>query len=126
MSDAGEQAPAVFSTMVACCNLGLPRLVVPEQMKRDLIEYRTDQDVLGEFLDGKLEKNELGFVSMKTIYEAYTGWCFNNGIRNVMTSPDLAKTLKERGYTPHRKTSARGFRVSIIGTEVPLLETVMQ
>lgn len=97
-------------------------LGMPESMKRDLAEYRSDQDVLGEFLALRLEPDPHGFAATSEIYGAYQAWCFANGIRNVMTAQDLGKTLKERRYETHRTGRSRGFRARLI----PVLHLVDQ
>jgi putative DNA primase/helicase len=83
-------------------------------MRSDLADYRTDQDILGEFLDARLQIDEHGFVPNSEIYGAYTAWCFNNGIRQPMTSQDLVRALRERGWVTHRKAKDRGFRARVI------------
>lgn len=95
-------------------------LDIPASMKRDLQEYRTDQDILGEFVSSRIEVDPDGFASTASIYEAYTGWCYKNGIRNIMTAQDLGRAMKERGLTPHRTPRARGFRARVL----PLMHDV--
>lgn len=92
----------------------LERLAVPDSMKADLADYREDQDVLGEFIDSRLERDMAAFSATSDIYGAYSAWCFNSGIKNPLTAHDLARALRERGFEQHRTKRDRGFRVSII------------
>jgi len=90
------------------------RLHMPKSMVDDLAEYRTDQDILGEFVTLRLEKDEHGYAAISDIYGAYQNWCFGNGIKNVMTSPDLTRALAERGFVKHRRAKDRGFRARVL------------
>jgi putative DNA primase/helicase len=90
------------------------RLAVPDSMKADLADYRQDQDVLGEFIDSKLDQDPVAFTANSDIYGAYSAWCFNSGIKNPLTAHDLARALRERGFKEHRTKRERGFRVSIV------------
>lgn len=83
-------------------------LEMPARMKRDLANYRGDQDVMGEFIEGKLERIEGGFATSAEIHATYSNWCFNHGIK-PMSGPSLTQALKERGLTYQRKAKARGF-----------------
>ncbi len=89
------------------------KLSIPASMKRDLAEYRTDQDILGEFVSSRIVIDPEGFASTAELYGAYQSWCFTNGIKNVMTAQDLGRALKERGLKPHRTPRARGFRAHL-------------
>jgi putative DNA primase/helicase len=84
-----------------------------ESMRRDLADYRTEQDILGEFLDLRLEKSSEIRSSIEDIFGAYTAWCFNSGLR-AMTKPDLSRALTERGYEKYRTGRERGFKVHLI------------
>ena len=90
------------------------RLPIPASMKRDLSDYRTDQDILGEFVEDRLERDDEAFTATSDIYGAYAAWCFAAGIRNPMTAPDLARALAERKIPRHRTGKARGFRVHLL------------
>jgi putative DNA primase/helicase len=85
-----------------------------ESMKRDLADYRSEQDILGEFLEARLEKIEGIGATVEEVYGAYTAWAFNSGIRTPLTKHDLSKTLAERGYERWRTGRGRGFRVKVI------------
>ncbi len=91
-----------------------PRLVMPASMREDINDYRTDQDVLGEFITGRLEIDETAFTAAQDVYGAYANWAFNNGIKLPMTAPDLRKALKERGLPEKRTAKARGFKVRVL------------
>lgn len=89
------------------------KLSIPASMKVDLQEYRTDQDILGEFVSSRIVVDPHGFCSIAEVYGAYQAWCFTNGIKNVMTAQDLGRALRERGLRDHRTAKARGFRAHL-------------
>lgn len=89
-------------------------LIVPESMKRALMDYRTDQDILGEFIEDKLIDEPLMFTPTQEIWNSYSAWCFNHGIKAVMNAHDLGRALKERGFTPKRTATARGFSIQVM------------
>jgi len=93
------------------------RLPIPDSMKVDLGDYRQDQDILGEFVDSRLQKDEVAFASMAEIYSSYSAWCFNSGIRNPLTSQDLGRALAERKFARKRTGKSRGFAARFIPVE---------
>jgi putative DNA primase/helicase len=92
------------------------RLDEPASVKADIEEYRVDQDDFGEFISTSLIIDPSALTSLTNLYQAYTGWCFNMGIRNYMQGTDFGKALAERGYERHRTGSRRGFRGLRVGT----------
>ena len=92
-----------------------PRLVMPASMRQDILDYRTDQDILGEFIAARLERDDTAFAAAQDVYSAYATWAFNNGIKMPMTAHDLRKALKERGLPEKRTSKARGFAVRVLG-----------
>jgi putative DNA primase/helicase len=112
--DQGE-APGILAWAVqGAVAWGEEGLEMPQSMLRDLAEYRSDQDILGEFLALRVQPDTNAFAATSDIYGAYQNWCFNNGIRNVMTAQDLGRALKERRFQPHRISSSRGFRARLL------------
>jgi putative DNA primase/helicase len=90
------------------------RLAVPASMKADLQDYRTDQDVLGEFIDSRLVKDGVSYTAMSDIYGAYAAWCFQSGIKSPLTSQDLSRALGERKFDRKRTGKSRGFLVKLL------------
>lgn len=89
-------------------------LAIPASMKEDLADYRSDQDVLGEFIESRLAKDDDAHSALSDIYGAYQAWCYGSGIKNIMTSQDLGRTLRERNFKDHRTSKKRGFRARIL------------
>jgi putative DNA primase/helicase len=89
-------------------------LDVPRSMRDDLMEYRTDQDILGEFISDRLIDEPMMFTPTQEVWNAYSAWAFNHGIKNVMNAHDLGRALRERGFTPHRTGRARGFKLQVM------------
>lgn len=71
--------------------------------------YRTESDVLGQFIEEHCETDAACRESTQTLYRAYTAWADENGFRPV-TSRSLGLALRERGFEPTRTGRARGWR----------------
>lgn len=76
------------------CKLKLPK-VVAEATK----EYRTESDVLGEFLSDECEQGKLHTVAASVLYLRYVEWCAENGER-AMSKKALGLRLQGDGYKP--------------------------
>ena len=68
-------------------------------------EYRNEEDVLGEFLDERIDKVPNASVASAEMYSAYTEWCEQNG-EKARSQRWLSMRLEERGY--ERKKTKTG------------------
>jgi P4 family phage/plasmid primase-like protien len=58
-------------------------------------EYRTEMDILGEFIDEKCVRNPATFTTKQVLYNVYLGWCSDSGIQHTDTKIKFGKKLKE-------------------------------
>ena len=84
-------------------------LAIPEEVVAASDEYLDDQDVIGQFIEDCVEDAPGGFVTTTSAFNVYLVWCSENH-QNPVSRDAFQKSLKERGFAPHRKTSGRGFK----------------
>ena len=75
-------------------------------MKAELAQYRTDSDLLGEFLTEKTETNAAAEVLQCVLYAKYNEWCGGNGLKPV-SKRALTEQLAERGVGQRKSGSER-------------------
>lgn len=78
------------------------RLVSPAAVLAAVADYRSEEDLLGEFLEDEVQQCPSGRASFADLYQRYRGWAARNGVRHPQTSRALAKALRERGYVDGR------------------------
>ena len=70
-------------------------------------EYRSDMDVLAEFIDSTCVLSPTAQVQSSDLYAAYNMWCECNGIRHPYQQRTFTQRMKERGYsTQHKKSGS--------------------
>lgn len=84
------------------------RFELPDVVKSATREYRTESDVIGEFLSDTCDEVPSGETASSTLYALYTSWCEENGER-ALTKTSFGLRLKDRGYTGDK--DKRGNRV---------------
>ncbi len=105
------EAPGILAWMVEGAKLlhaSDGRFDVPEAVKSATREYRTESDIIGEFLTDTFDEVPNGEMTPSAIYSLYTSWCEENGER-TLTNKSLGLRLKDRGYEQGR--DKRGNRV---------------
>lgn len=83
-------------------------LGAPDEIKDATEGYRSEMDVLSYFIDDVCVLSESSKVSAKSLYEAYSSWCYRNGER-PLTKRDFSSRLTERGYTSAKGTGGYYF-----------------
>lgn len=120
------EAPGILAWMVrGAVEWHRYRLQPPAEALGDLAEYRREQDEFGEFMATCLIVDPTATSTVDDLYAAYQGWCWRNGVRNLLHGPDFSKVLVERGFERVRNAHVRGFRgltvnpLSTSGIRVP-------
>ena len=81
-------------------------------VKREIAEYRSDSDVIGQFLEEKCSLTDpAAEVEQRTVYERWKEWCEENGHYRA-TKTTLTRRLKERGISD-RKSGAKRYYTGI-------------
>ncbi len=83
--------------------LGIPKIVYEATQ-----EYRSEQDVVGRFLEECCIIGEENHVYSSNLYKTYSEWCEDTGERK-MSQTALGRRLGEKGFV--RRKGARGSRI---------------
>jgi putative DNA primase/helicase len=101
-----EEGPGILAWLVEGCRkwkeLGLAE---PEKVTKAIRDYRTEQDVVGMFLE-QCTKSFLSLnltsniprVKSTVLYNRYAEWCEASGERDVLTSRKFGAEMTRRGY----------------------------
>lgn len=72
-------------------------LLLSPRMLSDIAVYRTESDLVGEFLTERTLKDPNGRVERRILYSNYSFWCKEGGTR-ALSKKSLTQRLGERGY----------------------------
>lgn len=94
--------PAVQAAVLAWCLQGYQEycrigLAAPEAVKVKTKAYRSESDLIGRFLDEKVETGEACRVTSKALYEAYEAWVRGEG-EDAVTKTEFGKEMTRRQY----------------------------
>lgn len=86
-------------------------LQVPEIVEAATGEYREEMDPLGDYMGARIEWADDGWVSWTDLWESYTSWLADNGLRHRMTQREFRSRLQGLGAEPkvHPSGSPRGW-----------------
>lgn len=93
---------------------------LPKTIRAATEDYRTDQDLIGRFLDECCVTSDDTRATATELYQAYTAWNIENGLKSL-SAIRLGRQLHERGYTS-RKSNGRVIwsGLFIPGTSTPM------
>ncbi|MFL6587208.1 MAG: phage/plasmid primase, P4 family [Luteimonas sp.] len=83
------------------------RLTLPASVAQATRDYRTESDVLGEFISEVCVEGSRDTIASSALYAAYDSWCRDNGER-VMTKTTFGLRLKDKGFASAK--DSRGTR----------------
>jgi putative DNA primase/helicase len=83
-------------------------LGMPDEIRAATAAYRTEMDVLGQFIAERCVLEDEARVSSGDLYGAYGAWCEQTGER-PMAQRTFGLRLTERGVEPGRTRAARGW-----------------
>ena len=104
----GELPGILNWALVGCLDWQRIGLAPPPKSLASTVQYRSDEDTLGEFMETCLVEARGNFEPSSTVYQAYRNWADRMGLK-PMSSPALTRSLTERGLEYHRTKAARGF-----------------
>lgn len=98
--------PENLSALLNWCLKGAHRvlidgkLVTPERVLGNVMEYRKENDTLAEFTAACLIKDVDNKRRIKAteVYKRYRQWCLDNGYVGIWNSKSLRNRMQERGY----------------------------
>jgi len=102
-----DEGPGILAWLVrGCLEWQRQGLREPARVIQATRAYRSEQDVLGDFLEqccqSFLDHEKLRDQAREkasAIYSRYTDWCKDNGEKKVLTSRKMGSELRARGYT---------------------------
>jgi P4 family phage/plasmid primase-like protien len=71
-------------------------LAIPDEARKATAEYRSEQDIVGEWISERLVSQSNSKVEATTAYFDYRDWCQDNG-HHAMSKNSLTRKLEERG-----------------------------
>jgi putative DNA primase/helicase len=86
-------------------------LCLSPRMKSEWATYRTESDLLGEFLSDKTVPNPSAKTNQSSLYADYRAWCEGCGVR-ALSKKSFTQRLAERGY-PEGKSGANRFYIGL-------------
>jgi putative DNA primase/helicase len=109
-----EEGPGILKWLVdGCLEWQRIGLAEPEKVLNAVKEYRSEQNVLMDFIgqcaDSFLDNEALREVAKEktsNLYERYVAWCKENGEKKVLTSRKFGLKLTPLGYKPHENNGA--------------------
>lgn len=76
----------------------------PKRIREATADYRSEMDVLAEFIRESCELSPNAVATAHAIYKQYSSWCEDVGER-AMSKRQLGLRLQERGFKPHKGTT---------------------
>jgi putative DNA primase/helicase len=93
--------------IAACLKWQRNGLQIPTRVRNATDDYRTEQDVLAEFLEDITKIVEGERVAKSTLYASYERWAKNQGVKNPWSNKAIAKNLRERGIKEEKYNGTR-------------------
>ena len=107
-----DEAPGILAWLVKGCLEWLEPgkgLQTPDEVKAATKQYRSDMDVLQEFLDDCCIENNSSTVLCKDLYTRFKSWGETEGLREreIWSKSTLTRRLKEGGFVQGRPFGER-------------------
>jgi len=99
-----DDAEAVLAWLVAGCAAWKARgLTMPEEVRLFTSDYRSEQDLIAEFLEDHTVADYKATCFKSSLYKAYSLWAEERGERPI-SQKALSQKLQERGYLETKDT----------------------
>jgi len=103
------EAPGILNwCLQGCVGWQLHGLVEPNEVKVATDAYKSEQDILGDFLDECCETGSRKTVTSRELRRVYELWCERNGETPLKTT-GFGRRLTERGLKKQRSGQARSW-----------------
>ncbi|MEZ5447071.1 MAG: phage/plasmid primase, P4 family [Gammaproteobacteria bacterium] len=102
-----KELPGILNWALAGCREWLAKgLLPPKTVQGAINEYRSEMDVLGNFIEERCLVGDQHSVRAQELYMAYKGWCAANSLR-PLTGTRFGRKMAER----HKRTATKTGRV---------------
>ena len=99
--------PGILNWMIKGCEIWQRYgLIKPPEVKIATAAYKTESDILFEWLEDRTETGPKCNEYSKTLYENYTRFCADSGDPAISTTM-FGKRMAEKGFIKERSTKAR-------------------
>jgi putative DNA primase/helicase len=88
------------------------------RMRSELGIYRSESDLLGEFLTDQTRPEPTGKANQGTLYKSYRDWCEECGVR-PLSKKTFTQRLAERGYPEGKSGKNRFYCGLVFGAPFP-------
>jgi len=105
-----DEAPGILTWMVKGCLQWLQSgLQTPEEVKAATKQYRSDMDILSEFIDDCCIEDAEAQTPSKDLYLKFKAWGEAEGLREkeIWSKSTLTRRFKERGFIQGRPYGER-------------------
>jgi putative DNA primase/helicase len=114
-----DEAPGILAWLVRGCLEWQERkgLHPPAEVMVATEDFRSEQDVLGDFINERCKVGADEYVEKNKLYKAYTEWCAGIG-QTAMSLPNFTRKVKTKGYRAQKTTGHDGRTiVKILGID---------
>lgn len=111
-----DEGAGILAWIVKGCLEWLEKgLQTPEEVRAATRQYRTDMDILSEFLEDCCIEDNSENVPSKDLYSRFKAWGEAEGLREkeIWSKSTLTRRLKERGFTQIRDFERRWKGISL-------------
>lgn len=108
-----DEQDAILMWMVEGAKLYLQDgIKLSPRMRSELGTYRSESDLLGEFLADRTVSDPTGKAPQALVYSSYRDWCEDCGVR-PLSKKTFTQRLAERGY-PEGKSGKNRFYIGLV------------
>lgn len=98
------------------------RLQVPDAMRNEADSYRSESDIIGQWLSENCSTQAGLKESSAALYMDYGNWCKTNG-HQVSSQTILGRRLSERGFTKKSGSKVFWSGLALLQAPIPFLKT---
>jgi len=111
-----DEAEHILAWMLEGClrwqQMGLSD--VPVAISSATAAYKTEMDVLGEWIDERCDVNDRSVSMASILYSSYNQWAIDSGHKNPLTKQSFGRKLSERGFIrSHTRSGWQWIGISI-------------
>jgi putative DNA primase/helicase len=105
------ELPGILAWAVEGCRLWqVQGLGVPAAVKQATEDYRREMDLLADFLAESCVEGDGYQVTVAALYAAYSAWCKQSNVKDVLSKRRLGTSLKQRGFINDTNSGPRAWR----------------
>ncbi|MFZ4438579.1 MAG: DNA primase family protein [Syntrophales bacterium] len=102
-----EEAPGILAWLVrGCIDWQRDGLLIPTEVKVATERYKSESDILPQFLADSAALEKTSRVTSKVLYEAYRGWAAEN-TDDILKQKAFGVLLKVAGFRPSKSDGVR-------------------